>query len=77
MKCNDSRNRTSAWTKETSIVATKKKSTHKMPDGTVMAGAKHKSSSKGPCWDDYKMAGTKRGKTGKTVPNCVPVKKKK
>lgn len=61
-------------------MATKKKSTHKMPDGTVMAGAKHQSSSKsskGPCWDDYKMVGTKRGKTGKTVPNCVPVKKKK
>jgi hypothetical protein len=26
-----------------------------------------------PCWDNYKMVGTKK-KGGKTVPNCVPKK---
>jgi hypothetical protein len=25
-----------------------------------------------PCWKDYKMIGTKKGKGGKEVPNCVP-----
>jgi hypothetical protein len=25
-----------------------------------------------PCWKDYKMVGTKKGKGGKEVPNCVP-----
>ena len=25
-----------------------------------------------PCWDGYKQVGTKKGKSGKTVPNCVP-----
>ena len=28
----------------------------------------------GPCWDGYEYAGTK-DKNGKTVPNCIPVKK--
>ena len=28
----------------------------------------------GPCWDDYEYAGTKE-QDGKTVPNCIPVKK--
>lgn len=28
-----------------------------------------------PCWEGYKMIGTKKGKGGKQVPNCVPVKK--
>lgn len=28
----------------------------------------------GPCWDGYEYAGTKE-KGGKTVPNCIPVKK--
>ena len=28
-----------------------------------------------PCWDNYKQVGTKK-KAGKTVPNCVPSKKK-
>ena len=28
----------------------------------------------GPCWDGYAYAGTKE-KDGKTVPNCIPVKK--
>jgi hypothetical protein len=26
---------------------------------------------KKPCWENYKMVGTKK-KRGKTVPNCVP-----
>ena len=30
---------------------------------------------KNPCWDNYKMVGTKK-KGGKTVPNCVPFKMK-
>jgi hypothetical protein len=25
-----------------------------------------------PCWDDYQMVGMKKGKGGKSVPNCVP-----
>tara|TARA_R110002020_G_scaffold405760_1_gene615791 strand:+ start:433 stop:558 length:126 start_codon:yes stop_codon:yes gene_type:complete len=29
-----------------------------------------------PCWKGYEMIGTKK-KKGKTVPNCVPKKKKK
>lgn len=56
-------------------MAVKKKSTHKMPNGKVMAGVKHKA--KGPCWDNYQMVGMKRSKAGKPIPNCVPVKKKK
>lgn len=30
---------------------------------------------KDPCWKNYEMAGTKT-KNGKTVPNCIPKKKK-
>ena len=30
---------------------------------------------KGPCWEGYEMIGMKK-KGGKTVPNCVPKKKK-
>lgn len=29
-----------------------------------------------PCWDGYFMQGMKKGKKGKLVPNCVPVKTK-
>lgn len=29
-----------------------------------------------PCWEGYEMIGTKKGKGGKEVPNCVPKKKK-
>jgi hypothetical protein len=29
----------------------------------------------GPCWDGYQYAGTKEDEHGKTVPNCIPVKK--
>ena len=28
----------------------------------------------GPCWDGYEYAGTKE-QDGKTVPNCIPVKR--
>jgi hypothetical protein len=28
---------------------------------------------KGPCWDGYKQVGMKKGKSGKMIPNCVPV----
>jgi hypothetical protein len=28
---------------------------------------------KSPCWDGYKQVGMKKGKSGKMVPNCVPV----
>ncbi len=38
--------------------------------------AKKKKSGGGPCWKDYMMVGTKK-KGGRTVPNCVPIKKKK
>jgi hypothetical protein len=31
----------------------------------------------GPCWDGYEYAGTKPGDNGKTVPNCIPVKKER
>ena len=27
----------------------------------------------GPCWEGYKQVGTKKGKSGKMVPNCVPI----
>ena len=30
----------------------------------------------GPCWPGYKQAGMKIGKSGKKVPNCVPVDEK-
>jgi hypothetical protein len=29
-----------------------------------------------PCWKGYEMVGTKKGKGGKEVPNCVPKDKK-
>ena len=35
-----------------------------------------KKKKKNPCWKGYEMIGTKK-KAGKTVPNCVPKKKKK
>ena len=30
---------------------------------------------KNPCWKGYKMVGMKRGRNGKSVPNCVLKKK--
>lgn len=32
---------------------------------------------KSPCWDGYRQEGTKTGKNGDQVPNCVPVSQKK
>ena len=29
-----------------------------------------------PCWEGYVQVGMKKGKNGKMVPNCVPIKKK-
>jgi hypothetical protein len=37
---------------------------------------KSKKGKKGPCWKNYKAVGMKK-KNGKTVPNCVPKKRKK
>jgi len=54
---------------------------HEKPSGLKYSNAtpfKMKGSSlykKGPCWTGYEMIGTKK-KKGKTVPNCVPKKKK-
>ena len=39
-------------------------------------GAFKKKRKKNPCWKGYEMIGTKK-KGGRTVPNCVPKKKKK
>ena len=36
------------------------------------AAIKNQQTEDSPCWDGYKQVGTKKGKTGKTVPNCVP-----
>ena len=38
-------------------------------------GALKKMKKKKPCWKGYMMVGTKK-KGGRTVPNCVPKKKK-
>lgn len=32
---------------------------------------------KDPCWQNYRMIGTKPGKGGRQVPNCVPSGKAK
>ena len=37
---------------------------------------KARKSKKDPCWDGHEMVGMK-SKGGKSVPNCVPVSKKK
>ncbi len=36
------------------------------------AAIKNQQTEDSPCWDGYKQVGTKKGKSGKTVPNCVP-----
>lgn len=41
-----------------------------------MAKTKKASKKEDPCWKGYEQVGTKT-KNGKTVPNCVPDKKKK
>ena len=40
------------------------------------ASAFKKRKKKTPCWKGYEMIGTKK-KGGRTVPNCVPKKKKR
>jgi hypothetical protein len=43
-----------------------------MVEGTAVTEGENKQIKGGdPCWDNYKMVGTKK-KGGKTVPNCVP-----
>ncbi len=45
----------------------KKRRTYKeISDDTEIKG-------EGPCWPGYKQVGMKKGKSGKMVPNCVPV----
>jgi hypothetical protein len=39
----------------------------------ILSEISKKMKGKDPCWDDYKMIGTKM-KNGKQVPNCVPKK---
>ena len=58
-----------------------------IPDGLVMPDMSREDeeefveemledmSKKSPCWDGYVQRGTKPGKDGKPVPNCVPAKK--
>jgi hypothetical protein len=45
-----------------------------IPDGLVMFEMED-ISKKSPCWDGYVQRGTKPGKDGNPVPNCVPAKK--
>ena len=42
---------------------------------TFFLMAKSKTKMNRPCWRGYEMVGTKK-KGGRTVPNCVPKKKK-
>lgn len=37
---------------------------------------KKNKSKKNPCWSGYQMVGMKK-KSGRKVPNCVPIKKKR
>lgn len=51
---------------------------HYMPDGQLMKDSEHEALSLGkdsddPCWSGYVQLGTKKGKNGKEVPNCVPI----
>ena len=43
----------------------------KMSDSPMMKKKGFKDNYQGPCWDGYKMVGTKM-KNGREVPNCVP-----
>lgn len=51
------------------------KGSHKMPDGTIMKNSAHKKMANGgsaqKCWPGYKKQGSKVGKSGKVVNNCV------
>lgn len=44
--------------------------------GGIVSGQVVVSKTINPCWDGYVMEGMKKGKNGKLVPNCVPIKKK-
>jgi hypothetical protein len=51
---------------------------HYMPDGELMKDSAHEAASlekesDDPCWKGYVQLGTKKGKDGKEVPNCVPI----
>jgi hypothetical protein len=45
-----------------------------IPDGLVISEMEEVNK-KSPCWDGYVQRGTKPGKDGNPVPNCVPAKK--
>tara|TARA_B110000503_G_scaffold142592_1_gene239894 strand:+ start:2257 stop:3129 length:873 start_codon:yes stop_codon:yes gene_type:complete len=51
---------------------------HRMPDGTIMKDSEHQDEAAiekeagDPCWEGYVQLGTKM-KSGKRVPNCVPI----
>ncbi len=48
-----------------------------IPDGlVVIENSEEEMNKKSPCWDGYVQRGTKPGKNGKPVPNCVPETKK-
>ncbi len=46
-----------------------------MPTAKKAATKKTVKKSADPCWEGYKKVGNKK-KNGKSVPNCVPEKKK-
>ena len=48
--------------------------THVRKHGGKHIGEAKKMKGDDPCWDNYEMIGMKKGKGGKEVPNCVPVK---
>ena len=41
-----------------------------------LVSTKQEEKSVGPCWEGYEQLGMKKGKGGKMVPNCIPVKGK-
>jgi hypothetical protein len=45
-------------------------------DGSGLPDDLNTKTSDGPCWPGYKQVGMKIGKSGKKVPNCVPVDEK-
>lgn len=47
-----------------------------LADGSLVSSLSFGSKNINPCWDGYVMQGMKKGKKGKLVPNCVPVKAK-
>lgn len=51
---------------------TKKKKTIQRGGKREVYEEENKMKGEDPCWKNYKMVGTKKGKGGKEVPNCVP-----